>query len=90
MHYRKYMSRDHDPSSPLAQAAQLNSKHMSCDRYLLIYDVTADTGITASSIVSCWTVLTELLLGNALIKSVTLPHYPRYVTVRFNFENIRS
>jgi hypothetical protein len=27
---------------------------------------------TASSIVACWTVFTELLPGNALIKSVTI------------------
>jgi hypothetical protein len=30
-----------------------------------------DIGNTASSIVACWTVFTELLPGNALIKSVT-------------------
>jgi hypothetical protein len=29
-----------------------------------------DIELTASSIVACWTVLTELLPGNALIKSV--------------------
>jgi hypothetical protein len=35
-------------------------------------DVTADTENTAPSIVACWTVFTELLTGNALIKSVTI------------------
>jgi hypothetical protein len=43
-----------------------------CDRYLLLCDVTVDTKNTASSIVACWTVFTELLPGNALIKSVTI------------------
>jgi hypothetical protein len=31
-----------------------------------------DTENTATSIVACWTVFTELLPGNALIKSVTI------------------
>jgi hypothetical protein len=47
-------------------------KHMSRDHYLLLYGDTADTENTASSIVVCWTVFTELLPGNALIKSVTI------------------
>jgi hypothetical protein len=46
---------------------------MSRDRYLLLCDVTMDTGNTSSSIVACWTMFTELLPGNALIKSVTIP-----------------
>jgi hypothetical protein len=38
---------------------------------------------TASSIVLCWTTFTELLPGNALIKSVTM-YFPSYVlTVGF-------
>jgi hypothetical protein len=45
---------------------------MSRDYYLLLWDLTADTENTASSIVACWFVFTELLPGNALIKSVTL------------------
>jgi hypothetical protein len=40
------------------------------DHYLLLCDVTADTENTASSTVTCWTVFTELLPGNALIKSI--------------------
>jgi hypothetical protein len=47
-------------------------KHMSHDHYLLLCDITMDTENTASSIVACWTVFTELLPGNALTKSVTL------------------
>jgi hypothetical protein len=47
-------------------------KHMSRDHYPLLCDVTADTENTSSSNVVCWTVLIELLPGNALIKSVTL------------------
>jgi hypothetical protein len=35
-------------------------------------DVTVDTENTASSIVACWAVFTELLPGNSLIKSVTI------------------
>jgi hypothetical protein len=45
---------------------------MSPDHYLLLCDVTVDTENTASSVVACRTVFTELLPGNALIKSVTL------------------
>jgi hypothetical protein len=45
---------------------------MSRDHYLLLCDVTADTENTASSIVACWTVFTELLPGNAVIKSFTI------------------
>jgi hypothetical protein len=47
-------------------------KHMSRDHYLLLCDVTADMENTTSSVVACWTMFTELLPGNALIKSVTL------------------
>jgi hypothetical protein len=72
MHHRKYISRDHYPTSPLAHAARTYSKHMSPDRHLLLCDVTADTENTASFIVACWTVITELLPGNALTKSVTI------------------
>jgi hypothetical protein len=38
---------------------------------------------TASSIVACWTVFTELLPGNALIKSVTIPISGWWVTSQF-------
>jgi hypothetical protein len=72
MHHRKHMSRDHYPASPLALAAQTYSKHMSHDCYLLLSDGTTDTKNTASSIVACRTVFTELLAGNALTKFVTL------------------
>jgi hypothetical protein len=47
-------------------------KHMWHDHRPLLRDVTADMENTASSIVVCWTVFTELLPGNALIKSVTI------------------
>jgi hypothetical protein len=47
-------------------------KHMSRDHSPLLCDVTADTENTASSIVVCWTMFTELLPGNVLIKSVTV------------------
>jgi hypothetical protein len=46
-------------------------KHMSRDQYPPLRDITADTENTASSI-ACWTVFTELLPGNAFIKSVTV------------------
>jgi hypothetical protein len=46
-------------------------KHMSRDHYLLC-DVTADKENTASSIVACWTALTELLPDDAFIKSVAV------------------
>jgi hypothetical protein len=45
-------------------------KHTSRDHNQQLRDVTADTENTASSVVACWTVFTELLPGNALIKSV--------------------
>jgi hypothetical protein len=45
---------------------------MSRDHHPPLRDVTADTENTASSIVACWTVFTELLPGNELIKSVTI------------------
>jgi hypothetical protein len=48
-------------------------KHMSRDHYLLLCDVTADAENTSFFIVACWTVFTELLPGNALIKSVIIP-----------------
>jgi hypothetical protein len=45
------------------------SKHISRDRYPSSLGSKENT---ASSIVACWTVFTELLPGNALIKSVML------------------
>jgi hypothetical protein len=45
---------------------------MSRDYYLLLCAVTADTENTASSVVVCWTLFTELLPGKALIKSFTI------------------
>jgi hypothetical protein len=45
---------------------------MSRDQHPPSHDVTSDTENTASSVVACWTVFTELLLGNVLIKSVFL------------------
>jgi hypothetical protein len=72
MHHRKHMSRDHYPASTLAHAGRTHSKHMSRDRYVLLCDITADTENIASSTVACWTVFTELLPGNTLIKSVTV------------------
>jgi hypothetical protein len=84
MYHRKHISRDHYPASPVAQAAWTYSKHMSHDCYLLLCDVTADMKNTASSIVTCWTMFTELLPRNVLIKSITimtevgkLPHWCR-------------
>jgi hypothetical protein len=46
-----------------------NTSHGLCP---LLCDVSTDTENTASSIVACWTVFTELLCGNMLIKSVTI------------------
>jgi hypothetical protein len=57
------MSHDHYLATPMAQAARTYSKHMSRDCYLLLCELTADTVNS---------VFTELLLDNALIKSVTL------------------
>jgi nanoRNase/pAp phosphatase (c-di-AMP/oligoRNAs hydrolase) len=45
---------------------------MSRDHHPPLRDVTADTENTDPSTVACWTVFTELLPGNALIKSVIL------------------
>jgi hypothetical protein len=70
MHYKKHISRDRYPASLLARRSNLQ-KYTSHDRCLLLCEVTANTENTASSIVACWTVFTELLPGNALIKSVT-------------------
>jgi hypothetical protein len=47
-------------------------RHTSRGLYPLLCDVTADTENTASCIVACWTVFTELLPGNALIKFVAI------------------
>jgi hypothetical protein len=47
-------------------------KHMSRDHRPPLRDVTADTENTAYSIIACWTAFTELLPGNALIKSVII------------------
>jgi hypothetical protein len=56
---------------------------MSRDHYLLLCDVTSDTENTASSIVACWTVFTELLSGNALIKSITVSKPSLYIVLPF-------
>jgi hypothetical protein len=55
---------------------------MSRDHHPPLRDVTADTESTAFSVVACWTVFTELLPGNALIKSVTLFMEERILTGR--------
>jgi hypothetical protein len=47
-------------------------EHMSCDHHPPLCDVTTSTENTASSIVACWAVFTQLLPGNGLIKSVIL------------------
>jgi hypothetical protein len=54
-------------------------KRKSRDNHPSLRDVTADTGNTTSSIVACWTVFTELLPGNALIKSVKIYIYIYYM-----------
>jgi hypothetical protein len=43
---------------------------MSHDHHPPLHDVTKKK--TASSVVVCWTVFTDLLLGNALIKAVKI------------------
>jgi hypothetical protein len=53
-------------------------KRMSRDHHPPLRDVTVDTENIASSIVACWTVFTELLPCNALIKSVTILSSPDY------------
>jgi hypothetical protein len=50
-------------------------KHMSRDHHPQLRDVTSDMENTASSTVACWTVFTELLPGNAPVKSVTIFNY---------------
>jgi hypothetical protein len=60
-------------------------KRMSRDHYLLLCDVIVDMENTASSIVACWTVFTELLPGNALIKSITVSIHFVFVTL---FRNV--
>jgi hypothetical protein len=57
---------------------------MTHDHYPLLCDVTADTENTASSTVECWTVFTELLPGNALIKST--PHKLWFQTAKYVFK----
>jgi hypothetical protein len=47
-------------------------KHVSRDHHSPLRDVTVDMENTAFPTVACWTVFTELLPGNALIKSVTI------------------
>jgi hypothetical protein len=42
-------------------------------------DVTAEIENTASSIVACWTVFTELLPGKAFIKPVTLSYDYKHI-----------
>jgi hypothetical protein len=54
---------------------------MSRDHNPSLRDVTANTENTASSIVACWTVFTEPLPGNALIKSVNNNFVCSYVHV---------
>jgi hypothetical protein len=54
------------------ERTRIIGKHMSRDHHQPLRDVTADTENTAFSIVACWTVFTELLPGNALIKCVTI------------------
>jgi hypothetical protein len=49
-------------------------KYMSRDHHPQLGDVTAGTENTASSIVAYWTLFTELLPGNGLIKSVKLSY----------------
>jgi hypothetical protein len=55
---------------------------MSHDHHPPLRDVTSDLENTASSIVACWTVFTELFPGNALIKSVTVFITEKYFEVR--------
>jgi hypothetical protein len=45
---------------------------MSRDNHPPLRDVNADMAKTVSSVVACWTVFTEMLPGNELIKSVTI------------------
>jgi hypothetical protein len=52
---------------------------MSRDHYLLLCGVTAGTENTTSFLIACWTVFTELLPGNALIKSVTISRTMKWV-----------
>jgi hypothetical protein len=62
-------------------------KHVSCVRLRVHWSVTSygsgadEREVAASSIVACWTVFTELLPGNALIKSVTI--WKRTMRCRF-------
>jgi hypothetical protein len=59
---------------------------MSHDHHSPLRDVTADTENTASSVVACWTVFTELLPGNALFKTVTISticHYRKSLDTFF-------
>jgi hypothetical protein len=58
---------------------------MSRDHHPPLRDVTADVENTASSIAACWTVFTELLPGNALIKSITI-YFSREYKDLFEFQ----
>jgi hypothetical protein len=58
------------PGSRVGRSGEENTYHV-----ITIHrcEVTADTENTASSIFACWTVFTELLPGNVVIESVTIP-----------------
>jgi hypothetical protein len=68
--YSKYISRDHYPASLLVRLLDLQKTHHVISVHCC--DITTDTEITASSIVACWIVFTDLLPGHALIKSITI------------------
>jgi hypothetical protein len=67
--------RKHSPSTVVWRRP--HRKHLSCVRLRVHWSITItrrgadDIENAASSIVACWTTFTGLLLGNALIKSVT-------------------
>jgi hypothetical protein len=57
-------------------------QNMSCDQHPQLLDVTAVTENIAVSIVACCIAFTELLPGNALIKSVTVLSFSLRVDLR--------
>jgi hypothetical protein len=63
-------------------------KHMSLDYHPPPRDVAANTGNTVSSTVACWTVFTELLPGNALIKPLTIRIY--FVLIYFYMKDLTN
>jgi hypothetical protein len=67
-----------------------HTKHISRDHYPAspFGESVGSTENTASSIVACFTVFSELLPGNALIKSVTILKFRIWVSHSYGYEEL--